>query len=330
MPVETLSKFTRGYAAMLGLTALVSGCAYFPLAKSPRQAAQMPHDLEREFSYQRNSSGAHSESIKSSEKLYDIRRVALPISVVRKSTSPAIGFDYYLPHAGEKFPVIIILAISGGGYALEQNFASYFAELGYAAIVVDREHELDQDAGGGRGVDLAMRQGVITNRQIVDWIETRKELDTSRIGVLGTSTGAIKGAMLAATESRISASVLLLVGGDLPHILMHSDLPKIVKKREQYLSDSTLSQAELEALLRQNVSLDPLRLAPFIDPSKVMLVLAGLDTTVPFSTGWQLRGAMGEPQTVVLFGNHYTALLYLLSVREFAREFFESNLSPKR
>ena len=52
---------------------------------------------------------------------------------------------------------------------------------------------------------------------------------------------------------------------------------------------------------------DPLRLARFVEPRRVLLFLGASDTVVPVATGLALRGALGDPETYLLGGNHDSA-----------------------
>src|SRR2546428_5803 len=69
---------------------------------------------------------------------------------------------------------------------------------------------------------ILLRQSVLDEKRVLDWIETRSEFDSKRIASLGTSMGAIKNALLVATDSRIKAAVLVLGGQDLANILAYT------------------------------------------------------------------------------------------------------------
>ena len=52
----------------------------------------------------------------------------------------------------------------------------------------------------------------------IDYLETRRDIDRTRIAYYGFSTGAVIGPILTAIESRFKASILLGGGvGDIPH-----------------------------------------------------------------------------------------------------------------
>lgn len=64
-----------------------------------------------------------------------------------------------------------------------------------------------------------MRLGIQNYRLALDYLQTRPDIDTRRIGLLGSSMGAMMGTILGSVDSRVK-SMCLVVGGDplLPHI----------------------------------------------------------------------------------------------------------------
>ena len=66
---------------------------------------------------------------------------------------------------------------------------------------------------------------------------------------------------------------------------------------------------------RANFSLtfDPIRYASYVDPKKVLLVLARYDTVVPVEKGLELKAKMRNPETIMLPAGHYSAALSIPS-----------------
>src|SRR5258706_6624109 len=127
--------------------------------------------------------------------------------------------------------------------------------------------------------------------------------------------GGIRAAFLAPLDSRIRAAVIGLAGGDLPYIIAHSKENGIVHRRTPYLERHGITQNEFEQELRATLACDPLTVAPSIDPHKVLLVLATFDACVPSKKGFELRRAIGKPETIIVPTGHYTALLYIPYVK---------------
>ncbi len=244
----------------------------------------------------------------------------------QSQTNRTIELDYFRPRTKEKHPVLLILPMLGGSYPLENYFASYFVKRGFAAIIVHRE-KMPKDAGL-EALDGMLKQSVLDNRQAIDWIETRPELDAQRIGVFGISMGAIKGALLVPLDSRIRAATLGLGGGDLPYILTHTTENGISKRREAILRQEHLTLPELREKLCRCIRCDPNAFAPFVEQEKVLLILGEFDTVVPTKKGLELRQKMGGPETILVPTGHYSAILFLPYIQHECYKFFQRKLGP--
>jgi hypothetical protein len=256
---------------------------------------------------------------------FTIRRVELLAAPKSNETNRWIELDYYDIDGKEKTPVIMVLPMLGGGYGLERHFASYFASRGYAAVIVRR----DRRANTAQLEDLnrLLKEMVVDHRQVIDWMETQPDLDCSRLALFGVSMGGIKGALLLPLDDRIRAAALGLAGGDLPYILTHTTEEGLAKRRQQILLEQHLTLEEAEAKLRGMLTCDPIRYASYVDPRKVLLVLARYDTVVPYNKGLELKEKMGNPETIVVPAGHYTAVLSLPYIKSRSFDFFEERFA---
>ena len=253
-------------------------------------------------------------------ELASVSSSAVPVAAGR-----SLVLDYYIPQTRGKHPVLVILPMLGGSYPLEKYFAAYFGKRGYASIIVHRE-KIPKEAGW-EAIEAMLRQSVVDNRQAIDWIETRPELDARRIGVFGISMGGIKGALLTPVEPRVRAATLGLVGGDLPYILTYTTEHGISKKRDTILREQHLTLPELHQKLDHCIRCDPNAVAGLVDPKKVLLILGACDTVVPINKGLELRRKMGTPETIVVPTGHYSAILFLPYIQRQCYKFFERKLA---
>jgi hypothetical protein len=274
--------------------------------------------------YQKSTQPACTESNLEHNARFTVERVAMRAAASR--TNRLLELDYYRPPGTNRTAVIVVLPIIGGGYPLEKLFCAFFARQGMSAVLVRRDpmkRTLD-DLGE---INDTLQQAAIDSRQAIDWVETRPELDPSRIGVFGISMGGIRAAFLTPLDARIRAAIIGLAGGDLPYVIAHSKERGIVRRREPYLQKHGLSLQEFEQELRTTLACDPLSVAPFIDPHKLLLVLATFDTAVPAKKGFELRRALGKPETIIVPTGHYTALLYLPYIKSACLQFFHEKLA---
>jgi len=296
------------------------------MASRPRPAAPVPTAFLDSIEYSKPENLLVSSTVPQTNSPYTTHQVE-----IRSATRPAgndrnLVLECYTPHAHTKAtPVIVILPIIGGDYPLERHFARYFARHGMSTVLVRR----DKLVKGERfdQINDVLRQCTIDARQAIDWIETQKEYDSSRIGIFGVSMGAIRGAILLPADSRIRAATLGLVGGDLPWILAHTEEPSIAKRRRKVMEKENITAHELEERLRKMVTFDPATVAPSVDPRKVFLVLAACDTSVPVTKGWELRRLMGKPETLIVPAGHYSALLFIPCIRAQTLRFFREQFA---
>jgi hypothetical protein len=311
---------------------LASGCTHSSLRSSQASLRSLPAEIAAEYACPKGQDFDCKVEVTEQTANYVLKRVHLKPLTDGTNTGRWIVLDYYDLTRAEKPPVVMVLPMSGGGYSIERHFASYFANRGYAAVIVHRD-KIPKEQQMIEILNPMIRRMVLDHKRVIDWLETLPDVDAQRTGIFGISMGGIKGAMLAPLESRIRAAIIGLAGGDLPHILAYSTEPGLTKKREQFLKERGLTPEEGEAALRKMITRDPLVYAPYVDPEKVLLVLARYDTVVPIAKGLELKEKMGNPETIMLPAGHYTAVLSIPYIKSQSFEFFEkrfAEVSEKR
>jgi len=235
----------------------------------------------------------------------------------------SITLEWYAPTVPVRTPppVILVLPIFGGGYEVSRLFAPYFAEKGFSAFIVHRQNRYRR-FDDLRQIDSVLRQMVLDHRKVLDWLETRPEVDATRIGSFGVSMGGIKNALLTALDPRIKASVLGLAGGDLPHVLAYSKEPGIVSQREKLLLKHGITQKQLHERLTSLITCDPLTYAEHADARRVLMIRALFDRCIPSRSTRSLRKKMGNPQMVTVVAGHYSSIVYVPYIRHRALRFF--------
>jgi len=127
-----------------------------------------------------------------------------------------------------KKPVPVILLLHGAGDDKNVDYIAYGNDFllknGYAVFRIDiskhgdrKEDEYDLSFTGktrywSRSI---ITQTVFDLRRAVDFIETRPELDATKIGYLGISLGGITGTIFCGVEKRVKVPVIVLAGGQL-------------------------------------------------------------------------------------------------------------------
>ncbi|MCI0744793.1 MAG: alpha/beta hydrolase [Verrucomicrobia subdivision 3 bacterium] len=288
-------------------------------------AVTLPPEVAAEFQTPGHEDAANELGLAQNHRYMSLRfeLAALPNG---NTTNRPLTLECYLPAKRTNPPVIMILPMLGGTYPLERYFARYFARHGLASVIVHRE-KIKAEPDSADGLNELFRATIFDNKRAIDWLQTRPEFDASRIGVFGVSLGAIKAALLTPLEPRVDATVLAMPAGDLPYILTYTTERGIARRRKEILASREFTEEMLRAHLQIKMTCDPMRYAPYVDPKKVLMVLAAWDSTVPVKKGLELRRAMHKPETIVVASGHYTAALYLPCLQWQTVRFFKKRLN---
>ncbi len=186
------------------------------------------------------------------------------------------------PRAKEPCPCALLLhPLSSDKETMISHFGHVLADRGFASLALDanlhgeRRRPRAEPLGPIEYLDL-LRESVIEYRQAMDHLATRGELDTSRLGLLGYSLGAMMGAVLAGVDSRVRASVFM-VGGDLV--------------REHVRRVPPVLQGVLN-------SVSPAHFVARVSPRPVLFINGTQDTVVPRRAAEIFHRAAREPKEV--------------------------------
>ncbi len=186
--------------------------------------------------------------------------------------------------------------------------ARRYARKGVHAVTLIPENEFLEAEHKPKQLEAKFRAAVLIARTAIRALSTREDVDEQNIHYFGVSAGGIFGAALLAVEPMIQRSVLAFPGGNLPHILSESTEPGVSFYRESWLKRG-MSKEEFNQRLKKHIRTDPLELAPYVDPQKILIFFGAKDTLVPIESGLELRKAMGNPEAYLMAGNHATASL---------------------
>src|SRR5690606_23006706 len=118
-------------------------------------------------------------------------------------------------------------------------FAKYFAQRGWAAVIVgvdrDRMQTIDK-------LDEAVRATLADYRRALDWIEEQPELDSERIGLFGVSFGGSDAVMLAALDPRVDALVAAMAGGDFAYMAMNTRYRRVARVIDEAIEENGLTE----------------------------------------------------------------------------------------
>jgi dienelactone hydrolase len=119
-------------------------------------------------------------------------------------------------------PVVIILHGTGGNKEGMRGLLTPYAERGYVAVAIDGRYHGERTKAGGGSAEYseALLRTYRTGKEypflydtvwdimrLLDYLETRQDVDARRIGLMGISKGGMETYLAAAADSRIAVAV---------------------------------------------------------------------------------------------------------------------------
>ena len=301
--------------ALATLAALAACTTHVPLSDSYRGPDAWPTDgssVYQDLATEPLNLTAEADVEARIRSRFVVRQLSLPSP---SDSAEPIEFEYYDVDGDARTPVVVLLPVFNGQLKIPRFFARYFANQGWAAIVVVRD-ALTAPAS-------AVRDNLQGYHRVLDWIELEPELDPSRIGVLGVSLGAMDAVLLTALDQRVNSLVIAMAGGDLSYLLANTNYRRVVRMIDGMAAELGTSRAAVGAKLDAAIKLDPLAVAPYVDAERVFMILTRTDAIIPFEAQEQLRETMGSPESLYLMTGHRPSVVYFPKVRNAAFEFFE-------
>lgn len=205
------------------------------------------------------------------------------------------------------YPAVLLLHGSGGNK--DSSYIKASAELlnsvGYAALSIDSQY-----AGARKRPDRsndiflpnsyterdAWVQTVIDLRRAVDYLQTRKDINSHRLGYLGFSQGAMVGSVFGGVEKRVGVFCLAVPGGALLQVIKHIDRYPVLKA--QWPIKIT---PEVMKIVRNVTQItDPIHYIGGISPRPLFIITAKYDEIIPAeSSAALIKAARIDPKLVV-------------------------------
>jgi len=214
-------------------------------------------------------------------------------------------------------PAAVIIHESGSGMTVGRIIAKALRSKGIHTFMVQLPYYGVRRGAGGRPKDInligALQQGITDARRAKDAVACMPYVDTSRISLQGTSLGGFVTATTAGLDQGYHRVVVFLAGGDLYSVIMEG------KKESEKVREELLGQGMSENDVRQMLlSIEPLRLAKRIDPSRTWLFSALYDDVVPPRNSKLFAEAahLTKSHHLEMEANHYSGVVFLPTVTQ--------------
>jgi len=198
------------------------------------------------------------------------------------------------------------------------------AEHGFASGTLQRPGRTLRDHESIEQLGDTWTAVVRHERAFLGWALARPGIEPRGAGCVGLSLGGMFAVVLTAVEPRVRWSTICIAGADIPDILVHSNEIRARRWGGEQLAGFDGSPRKLQAALRERIGVEPARFALSIDPSRILMVRAAFDRTMPGRNSSLLWECLGRPKRITLPTEHYTSALFLPWVTgrivDFARE----------
>jgi acetyl esterase/lipase len=208
-------------------------------------------------------------------------------------------------------PTVLVLHYWGAtDLRVERTLAQELNRRGLGAAILTLPYHLSRAPAGTRSGQLAIQpdvdrlkitmvQAVHDCRRAVDLLAGRGEIDTRRMGIVGTSLGALVAAVAFGVEERLTDATYLLGGVDIAGILWTSS--RVVGQR-----DMLRRRGYTETRLREALaSIEPQTLLSRRETGTSFVVGAQFDTVIQRRFTEQLIATAPDPRVLWLDTGHY-------------------------
>jgi len=166
------------------------------------------------------------------------------------------------------------------------------------------------------------RTSVTDIRQVIDWAESRPEIDCEKISAAGISFGGIVSSIAMGLDTRIKSGVFIVTGGNSDKIMKHSlllrwqyrnngeNFQRDQKSYFQYLAEIEEKGFENVKAGKNSYLTDPRTFSSYVKNRPVMMINALWDEVIPRAAALDLWEAYGRPPIIWYPATHASIWLW--------------------
>ena len=258
-------------------------------------------------------------------KHYRLHRLEFDSYGINGQKDNLISADFQMSKLPGKNPLLIVLPLYGSYTYPSDEISAGVASHSDGGIhvlnVLGEQFMWDWEAMGQASDPAQFRElmsqqaervrvNVVDVRRIIDWAQTRPEIDTDHIAIIGFSHGALVASIAAVAEPRIKTAIFVMAGANPHELIANCQLERTdtVRTAVQQRFGWNLEQyrEELEPIFAPyNVA----RYAGHVDPENVLIIDSYYDTCMPRSSRDALWEAMSLPERISYEYDHKVSFL---------------------
>lgn len=265
--------------------------------------------------------------------------------------SRIVRAEYFRPLLENEVPLVILTHGMGDASAIPcKVLARTLVHKGIASIVLYLVFHSNRMSESMRVRMPALtseewfesyRQSVIEVRQVLDWIQSRPEINEDQVAVMGISLGGFISAISMGVDERIKAGVFVTMGGNSEIITWDSKSDKFRKNSScvkaecheihshypEYLAEVAERGFENVAPLKQCFLSDAMTFAHRLRNRPVLMINALRDKYIPKEATLQFWEACGRPEIIWLPTGHASLWAMYPSISRKVTDFIRSSFS---
>jgi cephalosporin-C deacetylase-like acetyl esterase len=256
--------------------------------------------------------------------------------------------EYFQPHSVTKAPLVILLhGVGDLSVTPCRMLAKVMAKKGMASFIlysVMHSKRMPIDVLR-RFPHLTIKEwfdshvlSVIESLQVIDWAESRQEIDAQKIAALGISFGGINSAIAMGLDKRLKAGVFIVTGGNSTKIGWETRASDYNKGRKQtkegyektlktymkYLEEVEEKGLESVTPPQESFWIDPMTFAHRLRQRPVLMINARWDQAFPREATLDFWKAAGKPPIYWFPTTHPTIWFWYPLIRCKIVRFLES------
>src|SRR5437868_642442 len=237
-------------------------------------------------------------SVPASENAPAHRRITLSFMSTHDERVPAM---LWVPAEGNgPFPCVFFLHGLGGNKGQASLFSVDLMKQGYATMTLDAAYHGERAPGKQSMYGTTffrLRDGymqtVVDYRRALDYLETRSDIDSKRVTLMGISMGAIMGSVLAGVQTRSKCPSRMVGRADAGLMSRLSQIEVWKKIRAEN------PKLDFDEIPRIMAPADPLNFVDKISPRPVLMINGTKDEIVPVPANKLLQATAKEPKKIV-------------------------------
>jgi dienelactone hydrolase len=237
---------------------------------------------------------------------------------IGNETNDLVSMEWFAAHdaanAIRRAPAIVVVHESGSRMTVGRLIARGLSAQGLHAFLIHLPGYGARRGEDREKVDLllpSLQQAIADVRRARDAVVALPVVDSSVVGVQGTSLGGFVTATVAGLDDGYDRAFILLAGGNLKDVVLRG-AEDAAKTRKKLLAAGVTEEKIIE-LARQ---VEPLRLAHRVQASTTWLYSGQYDNVVPpeCSHAFAKAAQLPDGHHIVLSCDHYSGIVYMPQV----------------